>query len=129
MKTILIEKFVKRVVSARPQETLVAIARLMEQHNVGAVVLAENSRPVGILTDRDLTLHVVARGVSGQTPAVRVMSTPVQTVSRDDGVRRLPIVDKEGQLVGIVSLDDVTGLLGRKMYNLAEGIKHATEVK
>jgi len=111
MKTI--EKFVKRVVTAMPQETLAAVARLMEQHNVGAVVLAENHRPVGIVTDRDLALHIAAHGVPLQAPAARVMSTPVMTVGRDDGVfdttqsmmesgvRRLPVVDEDGRLVGL----------------------------
>ena len=139
MKTI--EKFVKRVVMARPQETLAAVARLMDQHNVGAVVLAEDHRPVGIVTDRDLALHVAARGVPLQTPAARVMSTPVQTVGREDGVfdtsqtmmetgvRRLPVVDDNGQLVGIVTLDDLLRVLGRELSNLVGGIRSEMEVK
>jgi CBS domain-containing protein len=136
-----IEKFVKRVVMARPQETLAAVARLMDQHNVGAVVLAEDHRPVGIVTDRDLALHVAARGVPLQTPAARVMSTPVQTVGREDGVfdtsqtmmetgvRRLPVVDDNGQLVGIVTLDDLLRVLGRELSNLVGGIRSEMEVK
>jgi len=129
MKTI--EKFVKQVVTARPQETLAAIARLMEQHNVGAVVLAEDHRPVGIVTDRDLAIHVLARGVSPQAPAARVMSTPVETVGRDDGVfdttrsmmesgvRRLPVLDENDHLVGLVTLDDFLRVLARELSNLA----------
>ncbi|HLN32228.1 MAG TPA: CBS domain-containing protein [Gemmataceae bacterium] len=139
MKTI--EKFVKRVVTAMPQETLAAVARLMEQHNVGAVVLAENHRPVGIVTDRDLALHIAAHGVPLQAPAARVMSTPVMTVGRDDGVfdttqsmmesgvRRLPVVDEDGRLVGLVTLDDLLRVLGRELSNLLDGIRSEMAVK
>ena len=138
MKTI--EKFVKRVVTAMPQ-TLAAVARLMEQHNVGAVVLAENHRPVGIVTDRDLALHIAAHGVPLQAPAARVMSTPVMTVGRDDGVfdttqsmmesgvRRLPVVDEDGRLVGLVTLDDLLRVLGRELSNLLDGIRSEMAVK
>jgi CBS domain-containing protein len=59
MATQTIEKFVKQVVTASPSESLGAIARRMEQHNVGAVVIVEGQRPVGIVSDRDLGLHVV----------------------------------------------------------------------
>jgi signal-transduction protein with cAMP-binding, CBS, and nucleotidyltransferase domain len=141
MKTIMVEKFVKPVVTAGPQETLAAVGRLMEQHNVGAVVLAEDHRPVGIVTDRDLALHVAARGVPLQTPVARVMSSPVQTVGRDDGVfytthsmmesrvRRLPVVDDDGRPVGIVTLDDLLRVLGRELSNLVDGIRSEMEVK
>jgi CBS domain-containing protein len=136
-----IEKFVKRVVTAKPQETLAAIARLMEQHNVGAVVLAEEHRPVGIVTDRDLALQVVGHGVPLQTPAAQVMTAPVKTVGRDDGifdttqsmreyaVRRLPVVDNEGRLVGLVTLDDLLRVLSRELSNLVEGIRSEMAVK
>lgn len=141
MKTIMVEKFVKPVVTARPQDTLAAVGRLMEQHNVGAIVLAEDRRPVGIITDRDLALHVAARGVSLQTPVARVMTAPVQTVGRDDGVfctthsmreagvRRLPVVDDDGRLVGIVTLDDLLRILGGELSNLIDGIRSEMEVK
>lgn len=133
MKTI--ERFFKRVVTARPQETLVAVARLMEQHNVGAVVIVENHAPVGMITDRDLALEVVARGTSVQAPVVQIMSTPPKTVSLDAGVfdttrtmmeagvRRLPVVDAEGRLVGLVTLDDLLRIMSCELSHLAEGIR------
>jgi CBS domain-containing protein len=135
-----IEKFVKPVVTAGPHEPLSAIASLMERRNVGAVVIVESHRPVGIISDRDIALQVAAHGVAIQTPVSRVMSAPVKTVGRDDGVldttqtmrdegvRRLPVVDDDGCLVGLVTLDDVLRVLSRELSNLAEGIRSEMEV-
>ncbi len=136
-----IEKFVKQVVTAGPRESLAAIAHQMERHNVGAVVIVEGQRPVGIVSDRDLALHVVARGRSAQTPVAEVMAAPVQTADRDAGVldttqamrearvRRLPVVDEEDQLVGLVTLDDLLRVLSRELSNLAESIRTEMEVR
>jgi CBS domain-containing protein len=129
-----------KLVTAAPTETLSAVALRMREHNVGAVIIVTGQKPVGIVTDRDLALALGAQGIAPQAPVESVMTTPVRTIPdgagifaatqcmRDAGVRRLPIVDKEGHLVGVVSLDDVMGLLGRELYNLAEGIKRETEV-
>lgn len=133
--------FTRTVVTAEPEETLEAVSRKMLAHNVGAVVVVERQRPVGILTDRDLALAVVARGISPQVPAREVMTRHVLAVPEDTevyaatrflrerGVRRLPIVDREDRLVGIVCLDDLLRTLGRELYNLAEGIGREMEVK
>jgi CBS domain-containing protein len=129
-----IEKFVRPVVTAGPGDSLGTVAGLMQEHNVGAVVVVENRRPVGILTDRDLALELGARGTSGGTAAARVMSTPVTTVGvgegvfditqtiRDARVWRLPVVDDDGCLIGIVTVDDLLGVLGREAAHLLEGL-------
>jgi len=136
-----IETFVKQVVTASPDDTLASVARLMDRHNVGAVVLVENHKPVGIVTDRDLALELGARGLSPQAPARKAMHSPVQWVYRDDGVfdttqalmehgvRRLPVVDNDDELVGIVTLDDLLRVLSRELSNLSQGIKSEMEVK
>lgn len=135
-----IENFFKKVQAAGPTETLASVARRMEEHNVGTVVIVENQRPVGIVTDRDLALELGARGTSLKTPVVQVMTTPVETAPRDVGVfgatqamrdlkvRRLVIVDDDGFLAGIVTLDDLLRMLSREMTNLSEGIKEEMEV-
>ncbi len=135
------DMFAKKVVTAGPGETLAAVARRMQEHNVGTVVIVEDQRPVGIVTDRDLALALGAQGMAPQTAVQKVMTGPVRTIPDDAGiytattymrdceVRRLPVVDGNDRLVGIVSLDDLLRFLGREMYNLAEGIKHETEVK
>jgi CBS domain-containing protein len=133
--------FSKNVVTAVPGETLATVARQMQDHNIGTVVIVENQRPVGIITDRDLALALGAQGLSPQVPVQKVMSHHVVAIPDDTGiyaatkfmrdceVRRLPIVDRDDHLVGIITLDDLLRFLGRELYNLAEGIKHEMEIK
>jgi CBS domain-containing protein len=133
--------FTRRVVTARPDATLAEVALQMQDHNVGTVVIVEQQRPVGIVTDRDLALALGARGVSPREAVQKVMSRHVLAIPEDMGiytatrfmrdreVRRLPIVDREDRLVGLVSLDDLLRFLGRELYNLAEGIEHELAVK
>ncbi|MEX2287680.1 MAG: CBS domain-containing protein [Planctomycetaceae bacterium] len=132
--------FVRKVVTANPHDSLEDAAKLMEEQNVGAVVIVEQERPVGILTDRDLALAVCVRGVSRDEHVQEIMTCPVATMDQNEGlynatrhmmelaVRRLPVVDKVGRLVGIVTLDDLLLLLSREMQNMAEGIRAETSV-
>ena len=125
----------RRVVTASPKDSLARVGSLMEQENVGAVVVTDADRPIGIVTDRDLALAVCVRGTSPQEHVQSVMTCPVSTISKDEGVytatqqmmeqavRRLPVVDQSGGLVGLVSLDDLLLLLSRELQNMAEGIK------
>jgi CBS domain-containing protein len=133
--------FAKKVVTAGPKETLASVASRMQEHNVGTVVIVEGQRPVGIVTDRDLALALGVQGMGPQAHAERAMSGHLRTIPEDAGiftatkhmrdceVRRLPIVDQDGYLVGIVTLDDLLCLMGRELYNLTEGIRHEVEVK
>jgi CBS domain-containing protein len=135
------EIFTRNVVTAGPGETLAAVALRMQEHNVGTVVIVQGQRPVGIVTDRDLALALGAQGVSRQAPVEKVMTPHVLAIPEDSGiftatqflrerqVRRLPVVDREDRLVGIVTVDDLLRFLGRELYNLAEGIKQEMEVK
>lgn len=133
--------FTKNVVTAGSAETLSAVAHQMQEQNVGTVVIVEDGRPVGIVTERDLALAMGAQGISPQAQVQKVMTHHVVAIPEDTGiftatkymrdcaVRRLPIVDREDRLVGIVTLDDLLRCLGRELYNLTEGIKHEMEVK
>jgi CBS domain-containing protein len=135
--------FGTKLITASPRETLTSVALRMQEHNVGAVVIVEGHKPVGIVTDRDLGLSLALHGgnVVPEDPVRDVMTTPVRTIPegagvfaatqclRDAGVRRLPIVDAEGRLVGIISMDDVVRLLGRELHNLGEGIKPTEAIK
>jgi len=135
------EIFTRSVVTARPEDTLATIALKMQEHNIGTIVIVKERRPVGIVTDRDLALALGAQGFSPQSQVQKVMTLHVLAIPEDTGVysatrfmrerkvRRLPIVDREDRLVGIVTLDDLLSFLGQELYNLAEGIKFEMEVK
>jgi CBS domain-containing protein len=125
----------RKPITASPKESLAQVAKLMEQHNIGAVVVIEGERPVGIVTDRDLALAVCVRGASANDHVQNIMTCPVSTIRADEGiydatrqmmeqaVRRLPVVDELERLVGLVSLDDLLLLLSRELQNVAEGIR------
>ncbi len=129
-----VESFLKQVVTAAPADSLASVAASMERHNVGAVFVVENHRPVGVITDRDLALALGAQGVPPQAPAARVMTSPAECIPIGEGVfqatqlmherniRRLAVVDDEGLLAGVVTLDDLLRLLTRELTNLVEGI-------
>jgi CBS domain-containing protein len=111
------------VVTAPPDRTVREIAEMMRERNVGSVVLIEEQRPVGFLTDRDLTVSVLADGRDLGDHAADHASTPVITASAGmlveeaaelmvrHGVRRLVIVD-EDRLTGILTLDDIASRTG-----------------
>jgi CBS domain-containing protein len=106
------------VVTADTGDTLRRVGELMRDSNVGSVVICEAGRPVGVITDRDLALVVVADDVHPDTQAGEHASRPIVTgqVEMDieeavalmiqHRVRRLPVTDGEG-LVGIVTIDDL----------------------
>lgn len=133
--------FTREVVTADPEETLADVAQKMEEHNVGCVVIVKVQRPVGIVTDRDLALALGVKGLNRKTKVAEVMTQHVLAIPEEMGiytatqfmrereVRRLPIVDREDRLVGMVTLDDLVRFLGQELYNLTEGIRHEMEVK
>jgi CBS domain-containing protein len=132
--------FAKPVKTVGPKTPLKTAARLMRKHNVGALVVTEQDRPEGIVTDRDIALAVCERDLTPETPIQAVMTVPVETLRQEEGVydatrkmmelgvRRLPVVDDMGRVVGLVSLDDLLLMLSRALNQLAEGIHPAPEV-
>ena len=109
----------KKVVTVRPDETVVKAARLMGEKNVGSVVVVENRKPIGILTDRDIAIRVVAKKADINSILVKQVMTKRVITGRDGqrvaelakvmhehGIRRVPIVSKKGVLIGI-SISDL----------------------
>jgi CBS domain-containing protein len=107
------------VVTADAGASLREVASLMRDRGVGSVVVCDGDRPIGLITDRDVALTVVAEGV-GADEEVRAHAThPLVTGHSDmnveeaaaemvqNRIRRLPIVDGDGALAGIVTLDDL----------------------
>jgi CBS domain-containing protein len=124
------------VVQLRPEATVSEAARLMEQKNVGCVVVAEHGRPVGILTDRDIVLRVLNRGLDHQDLPLRdVMTREPVSFSENLSVsqameqlqtnvprgRRFPVVDDRGIITGIVTIDDMIRSVGKEIHAV-EGI-------
>ncbi len=104
----------------RPDDNLVAASQAMDELNIGAVPVCDGDRLVGMVTDRDIVVRGVAQEMDlRQCKLSDVMSAHVRTVREDDDVqevlremgqakvRRLPVVDRNDRLVGIVSLGDI----------------------
>lgn len=128
------------VVVAEPGLGVVQAAQLMRQYHVGSLVVCawrgSTRTPVGMLTDRDLTVAVLAKEVDPATLTVAdVMPPDVFTVREEDtvtdvlrvlrerGVRRVPVVDRGGALVGIVTLDDLLDIAAEQLNDIAASIR------
>jgi len=131
----------REVVITAKAVSVVDAAKLMRSHHVGDLVVVEEKggrkHPVGIVTDRDIVVEVVAAGVDPDALKVGdIMGPEVATVReseglfealrymRDKGVRRMPVVDRDGGLVGILTLDDLLSLLAEEMTELAKLVSH-----
>lgn len=123
------------LVTVRPDTPLQDAAELLRRENVGSAIVERDGEPVGILTDRDLALDVIADGMDFSDMTARdVMSRDPVTVDTEKGifdacrlmrersVRRLPVVDDD-ELVGIVTLDDLVVLIDDEMSDLSEVIR------
>ena len=123
---------------AEPNESVQIAARRMNSRKVGTLmILDSNSRPVGILSDRDLAIRVVGEGLNAlETTVHDVMSKAPESVCEDTAIeaalcrmragpyRRLPVVDNDGKLVGIVSLDDILDLLSEEFNEIGRLVRH-----
>lgn len=132
-----IETLLRRPVCTLPPDaSCQEAAQLLRDENVGCVVVAEEDRPLGIVTDRDLVVRVIAAGRDPQkTPLGEAMSgepvflkgergiDQVVAIMRQERVRRVPVVDAQGRLEGIVALDDLLPLLADQLGDLAEAIR------
>jgi signal-transduction protein with cAMP-binding, CBS, and nucleotidyltransferase domain len=125
----------KPVVTIGRDAPIPQAARLMATHNVGAVVVVNGDTPIGIMTDRDIAVGVVAAGRDVETTTVKEVMHADPRVLREDqgvfdavkvfnaaGVRRLPVVGRNGTMIGILSLDDVVMLLGNEMAQVSAAV-------
>jgi len=125
----------RTVTVIEPEHSVRAAAVLMREQHVGALVVVRNDgtrKPIGIITDRDIAIGVVAVGLDPEVLTVgdimgsRIYTAPVdqgvlETVRqmRTKGIRRLPVVEGNGALAGIVTLDDLLALLAGELDKLA----------
>lgn len=113
-----IEAARKAPVTAPAEATIGEVAKLMDGRAVGAVVVTEGQRPIGIVTDRDVAVRAVARGVGHDARVDSIMSTGLVTMSatadlrhalrvfESHAFRRLPLIDG-GRMVGLITVDDL----------------------
>jgi CBS domain-containing protein len=123
------------VVTVEPDTPLQSVAAKLAEEDVGAVVAVEDDEPVGVVTDRQIALYLQEMTDPTEHTARDVLSediitgTTVLTVFEvleqlsEEDIRRLPIVDDEGKLEGIVTLDDLLVLLGSELGKAADIIK------
>jgi len=137
-----------KVVTVTARTDLIAAAKLMRDKHVGFLVVVEPEsnatygRPVGVLTDRDIVVCVVAKGgsptelivgdIMNQGPALveetESLDQALQTMRRM-GVRRLPVIGPRGMLTGIVSLDDVLDVLAREIGEVSGAVKNEQRIE
>jgi CBS domain-containing protein len=137
-KTMSIGEFCNReVVFATKEMSLTEAAQLMREHHVGDLVIVDEIDhrrvPVGIITDRDIVIGIIAQSLDINEFSVGDIMGP-QLVSvkenegvfeairlmRSHGIRRIPVVNQERGLIGIVSVDDILDLLAEEMNELAK---------
>ena len=136
LSPITIEEIARtEVVTAERDDSIESIVDDMAENNVGSVVIVEDDRPVGIITDRTIALalretpDVLERTVEDlmaeDLATASVDSDAFEVLDRmsDAGVRRIPLVDDDGELRGIVTLDDVLLYLEDNLHTVAETVR------
>ncbi len=123
---------IREVDIADADETAQVAAQRMHDRKVGALVILNKARePIGIITDRDLTVRVLATGrdcvqttlseVMTRTPKTVREEAPIEEavrIMRRGAFRRLPVVDESGKLAGLVTLDDILDLLTEEIREI-----------
>ena len=137
-----IDMAVHEVATITADNNICDCARLMRLAHVGSlVVVNDDQTPLGMITDRDIAIEVVARNLDPMKLTVRdVMTTPVVTAGpsesmvvalarmREFGVRRLPIIDEEGKLVGVISNSNLVEELSSLLDSLVRNI-HSSKTR
>ena len=123
-----------------PGDSVRAAAFRMLERNVGSlIVVDETQAPIGVVTDRDLAIRALTQPVDSSTVTIKdVMTSEPQVVSEDTPIedvlrvmrlgphRRLPVVNKERMLVGVISLDDILDLLSEEFFSIGSLLRKET---
>ncbi|WP_024507491.1 CBS domain-containing protein [Bradyrhizobium sp. ARR65] len=130
----------RKVAIADPNMTIRDVARKMRADNIGALPVGENDRLVGMVTDRDIVMRAVADNrTPGNTVVRDVMSEGVSYCFEDDDaeaaaqimardqIRRLPVLNRDKRLAGVIALADLGRSEGRVAQDALQGISEATD--
>lgn len=134
------------VATVYASDELTTAAAIMRDRHVGYLVVIEAhegaARPIGVLTDRDIVVCVVARQTDPAMLRVGDVMTPHPLLANDSdsledaiasmrriGVRRLPVVGARGQLMGVLSMDDMLRAMAARLTDMAEAIHHEQRVE
>lgn len=128
----------QKVKTISPEETIQEAAHLMASLDTGALLVNEDDRLIGMITDRDITIRAVAKDLPSNTPVSRVMSTEIHYCFEDEDImhvaenmagiqmRRLPVLNRDKRLVGVVSLGNIArGQNQRASATLLQGVAQA----
>ncbi len=131
------EVMTRDVEAASPNDSILSVAQTMARLDVGVLPVCEGRQIQGMVTDRDITVRAVAQGISPDSPISQVMTGDLEYLYADDDldraadkmadsqIRRLPVIDQEQRLVGIVSLGDLARehkekVMGRTLEEISE---------
>ncbi|HEU4592728.1 MAG TPA: CBS domain-containing protein [Steroidobacteraceae bacterium] len=138
----------RNVATVRPFDEVTTAAQLMRERHVGYLIVVEpddagiEARPVGVLTDRDIVVGVVARRIDpGVLTVGDIMTSSPVTLSEFDslekaaqemrriGVRRMPVTGKQGELKGVLSLDDLLEAASGELRDLAVAVRNEQRIE
>ena len=139
----------KEAVTVKPETYVEDVTRIMEETNLGSLIVCQDgtdwkelgirgAKEFGIVTDRDIALKVINNRLDPKTTTIdKIMTKRNLVVLREDmglcealdqvrnaAVRRFPVVDAEGNLHGIITIDDIIRLLGREMADIAQVLEN-----
>jgi CBS domain-containing protein len=130
----------RRLVTVEPDSRVSDAAKIMEAEDIGCVLVLDNGKPHGLLTDRDIVVRCIAKNIDVDDCTVEnIMTESLETVSESDGlfecietmrgagVRRIPVVDDRGHAIGIVSFGDILAVLSKEFFELTVETTPASE--
>ncbi|WP_338599326.1 CBS domain-containing protein [Sulfolobus tengchongensis] len=119
MKEEFVKEYMKtKVITVEKRVTLKEVARIMTENKVGSVIVVENDKPVGIITEHDI-VRAIGKGKELETKAEEIMTVSLITIREDSpisgalslmrtyNIRHLPVTDNDGKLKGIISIRDI----------------------
>lgn len=130
----------RNVVSCRPNASIRDVAHLMAKKNVGSVLVLDNGKPHGIITDRDIVVRCISKNLNLDECLVEdYMSESPKVIRETDGlfeciqlmqqsgIRRIPVVDEHGKAVSVISFGDLLAILSREFFDLTRSTTAAGE--